>query len=409
MEAVVRRIWWTVGIVAALLMILAIALVMHARQEAERAPSPLTQTTAASASAPRESGTRVGPEATVAGQASTATVARGGAPVVEVCGLGPVRLSSAASEEENDQQLDEAVGHAPVPWVAMQASSDERIRAAGFALAEKIEPLVKLAAATRDASVYGIAQSACARVADDPSADADIAAAHKAWCALLSPAQRATLEPDNTIAWLQLAADADTRRDNVAVDEALRRAAAASLVVHHTMAAVEQVDRHGVATAATASNSALWIHRALGDAGLHSAVIPVALCGDRATASRREHCVQISERLLNKPQSVADLALGLALGKQVGLDESMLTQRRQEMEAVQAVDEARTERWNGKDRYACAVMLQQRDWLRKNGSQGEWRSARDAAVAKAGGSMEALLRRHQEGRDAEPQTAPVTR
>ncbi len=408
MEAVVRRIWWTVGIVAALLMMLAIALVMQARQEAERAPSTAAQVPASSASVPREGSVRAGADVAVAAQATTTAASRG-APVVEVCGLGPVRLSSAASEEENDQQLDEAVARAPVPWATMQASSDERIRAAGFALAEKIEPLVKLAAATRDASVYGIAQSACARIADDPGADADIAAANKAWCELLNPAQRAALEPDNTIAWLQLAADADTRRDNVAVDEALRRAAAASSVVHHTMAAVEQVDRHGVATAATASNSALWIHRALGDAGLHAAVIPVALCGDRATASRREHCVQVSERLLNKPQSVADLALGLALGKQVGLDESLLTQRRQEMEAVQAADEARTERWNGKDRYACAVMLQQRDWLRKTGSQGEWRTARDAAVAKAGGSMEALLRRHQEGRDAEPQTAPATR
>ncbi len=408
MEAVVRRIWWTVGIVAALLFALAIALVMHARREAERAPPTLAQAPMASASASRHGGTSAGADATVAAQVSS-TAAPRGAPVIEVCGLGPVRLSSAATEEENDQQLDEAVARAPVPWLAMQASSDERIRAAGFALAEKIEPLVKLAAATRDASVYGIAQSACARIADDPSADADTAATHKAWCELLNPAQRAALEPDNAIAWLRLAADADTRRDNVMVDEALRRAAAASSVGHDTMAAVEQVDRHAAATAATASNSALWIHRALGDAGLHSAVIPVALCGDRASGSRREHCAQISERLLSKPQSAADLALGLALGKQVGLDESMLTQRRQEMEAVQAADEARTDRWNGKDRYACAVMLQQREWLRKVGSQGEWRTARDAAVAKVGGSMEALLRRHQDGREAEPEAAPATR
>jgi hypothetical protein len=390
MHGTIRRIWWTVGTLCALVLVAAVALVVQARVEAVRAPdrsgAGVSAVNAAAVASRRPAAEPAAPAG--AAIASAETVARAGAKVVEVCGFEPVRLSSAASEEDNDQRLDEAVAQAPMPWTDMQASGDERIRAAGFALAARIEPLVKLAAQTRDATVYAMAQSTCASLGNDPANSA--AATDKAWCETLDADQRASLEPDNAVAWLALAADAEAKRDPTTVDDALRRAAAAPALRHHTIAAAAQVERH--AAQARPSAASLWVHRALEDAGLHSEVLPASICADRG---RREVCQQIAQRLLDQPNAIGDLAQGLALGRQLGLDEAMLARKRDELEAVQQVEAARMERWAGPERYGCAALGSKRDWARKAQAQGEWRAARDAAVAQAG-SLDALLKRFRE-------------
>lgn len=390
MHGTIRRIWWTVGTVSALLLVVALVLVVQARKEAaqaaERSAAGAAADRVAARSASRPAATPAAPDP--AAIASAETVVRAGAKVVEVCGFESVRLSSAASEGDNDQRLDEAVAQAPMPWTDMQASGDEAIRAAGFALAARIEPLVKLASQTRDASVYAIAQSTCASLGNDPSTTT--AATDKAWCETLDADQRASLEPDNAIAWLQLAADAEAKRDPTTVDDALRRAAAAPGLRHHTIAAAAQVERH--AATQRASAAALWVHRALEDAGLHSALLPSSICAERG---RREVCTQIAQRLLDQPNAIGDLAQGLALGRQLGLDEAMLARKRDELEAVQAAEATRMERWAGPERYGCAALGSKRDWARKVQAQGEWRAAREAAVAQAG-SMDALLKRYRE-------------
>ena len=117
-----------------------------------------------------------------------------------------------------------------------------------------------------------------------------------------------------------------------------------------------------------------------------------SICAER---SRRDVCQQIAQRLLDQPNAIGDLAQGLAIGRQLGLDEAMLARKREELEAVQAAEAARMERWAGPERYGCAALGGKRDWARKAQAQGEWRAARDAAVAQAG-SIEALLKRFRE-------------
>ncbi len=391
MDATIRRIWWGVGIVAASALLASVVLVAQARRDAQVAPpvvaaAPSRVALRPSIDANRTSATVVAPTS----PAARASAPRG-ARVVEICGTDPVRLSSAAGDDDNEQQLDEAVARSPVPWTDMQASADERIRAAGYALAGRIEPLAKLASQTREASVFAMAQAACARVAGDPSLAQP---ADQAWCETLDAQKRVALEPDNAAAWLLLAADAEAKQDAVAVDDALRRAAVAPSLAHHSMAAVTQVERY--AATSRASSALLWMHRALDDAGMHEPLLPVAICTERAAPNRREACTQIAQRLMEQPSSIGDLALGLAIGRQVGIDEALIARKRDELDAVQAAETARLEAWSGPDRYACVALAGKRDWLRKQQAQGEWRSARDAAIAKAG-SIEALVRRHREG------------
>ncbi len=390
MHGTIRRIWWTVGSVAALLLVVAVILVVRARAEAARVPELAAARATTRTVTPVSSQRPTSALAPMAGAASApvAALSRGAGNVIEVCGLPPVRLSSSANNEDNDRQLDDAVANAPTPWVDMQASSDERIRAAGFALGGRIEPLAKLAASTRDATVYAMAQSACVNLGNDPASGT--AATDKAWCETLDADQRTTLEPDNAIAWLQLAVDAESNRDATTVDDALRRAAAAPALRHHTTAAALQVDRH--AATARAAAAPLWVHRALEESGLRSALIPTSICAER---SRREVCLQIAQRLLDQPHAIGDLAQGLALARQAGLDEATLARKRDELEAVQLAETARIESLSGANRYSCAVLGGQRDWLRKTQTQGEWRAAREAAVAQAG-SFDALLQRHRE-------------
>jgi hypothetical protein len=397
MEGAIRRIWWSVGIAGALALVIAVVLVVQARREADAAPVSASSSAAPSRPAKATVGEAPGPVVTATRDAPVAARQadgrRPGARVVEVCGMDPVRLSSAAGDEENEQQLDDAVARASVPWADMQASADERVRAAGFALAGRIEPLAKLASQTRDATVYAMAQSTCVRVANDPAAAQP---ADQAWCETLDANKRAALEPDNAAAWLQVAAEAEARQDAAGVDEALGRAAAASTLVHHTMAAVMQVERFAGASA-RASQVSLWVHRAFDDAGAHAPLLPASVCAPerQGLPGRREVCQQLAQRLLDRPHAIGDLALGLVLARQVGVDEVIVGRKREELEAVQAAEAARLDAWSGADRYACATLANKRDWLRKHHQQGEWSSARDAALAKAG-SLDALLRQHRE-------------
>lgn len=419
MDVGIRRIWWAVGLVSLVFLLIATGLVVQARMQADAPPPADVNANAnargGAAAAPRATAGAADKRATlpapVQGAVSPAAVvvaAARGARQVEVCGVGPVPLAAAASEDDNQLHIEETLAQAPVPWADMQASADERIRAAGFALSQDIEEMVKLASRTRDAQVYAIAQTACralgtslgtslgssAGSAGGTSLGAVASAADKAWCETLTNAQRVVLEPDNAAAWIMAAGDAVERNDPASADDALRRAAVAPVLSHHAMAVVAQVERHAAA-GSTAANGALWVQRALQDSGQHSAVMPLSLCSERSLGTRREACQQLAQRLLDRPDTLADLALGLSLGRQVGVDDSLLVRKRAELDAVQAADHVRAQRWEGDNRYSCAALAGKREWLRKVQAQGEWRVSRDAAVSQVG-SMDALVRRHQD-------------
>jgi hypothetical protein len=84
--------------------------------------------------------------------------------------------------------------------------------------AESQRALVRLATTTSDANAYALAIFSCAPQFGH-TANGD--------CGLLSYAQWARIEPDNAVPWLYLAGDAERRRDQSTVEEALYRASKA--------------------------------------------------------------------------------------------------------------------------------------------------------------------------------------
>jgi hypothetical protein len=152
--------------------------------------------------------------------------------VVEVCGYGEVQLPP--DDPDPVQRIPAPVRRAALDSLdtLMLASDDAQVRAAalwmgarlrGRDVAQRVEQVARLAAASQDPFIYAMALEACkGRVGPERGS-----------CELLSPAQWVRLDPDNAVPWQALAAEAHAHDEPQAEDLALQFAARAARVDVH--------------------------------------------------------------------------------------------------------------------------------------------------------------------------------
>jgi hypothetical protein len=185
-------------------------------------------------------------------------------------------------------------------------------QAVASATAESRRALVRLATSTSDANAYALAIYSC-RWADESSIDD---------CALLSAAQWARIEPDNTVPWLNLAADAQRRNDRSALEAALNRASKA-----------RYSDLHGDQISELFASDALWtqsppvqVQLAIVLRGIQAALaIPdyqglMQYCGVAAQAdpTRAQTCGDLAATLIEHGRSAIDVLVGGRVAEQIG-------------------------------------------------------------------------------------------
>jgi len=296
----------------------------------------------------------------------------------EVCGFGPMEQPSvdAALREAALDQVD----------ALMLASDDAQFRAAALLIGARIrrgddrtriDSVARLAAGSQDPIVYAIALEACTR-----RTGVDAGA-----CALLSRTQWVRLDGDNALPWLELAAEARQQQAFDAEAEAMQRAALAHRIDAHAGLLPALVDRalgsqtpplqRMLALSAGWSAQAGWIPSHANQAQ--------AYCGADAVADRerRPTCETLAEALASRSTSVADLSVGLAIGRNLGWAGERLEALQQEQDAF---SEAGGFQAIGAD-FNCEGVDRLQAWTRQLAARGELQAMRDA-LARSGRSVE---------------------
>jgi len=242
-----------------------------------------------------------------------------------------------------------------------------------------LDTLVRMAADTRDARLYGLAFRTCsvAQLRQGGSA-----------CTVLSVEQWTRLDPDNAAPWLAQAAMAQQRRDESGTLQAMQRAARAQrsdegvgvlpamLIDQAPKEASAALPTLALLTQVAAVQSA-WV------TNNHQAEL--AWCRPEALADpeRRQACTDLAELLTAKSTTVIEHSIGTSLGQRLGWPDSRLDALRKDQQAV-AAPRADAQ---ALEPFSC-------DWARRELAQwravaqnGELAAAREAAretTAKAG-------------------------
>ena len=269
---------------------------------------------------------------------------------------------------------DAAGGEARQRWLAaMQASSDERQRAAGWLIGlvdtnDDAVPLrdrlATLAATSRDGHVQAYAWRAC-------RGDASLSSA----CQALAPDAWARIEPDNAAAWLAMAVD--PRLDGQAQREALRRAAGST-----------RLESHGPALHALAQAA-----QPRGAGGLDRVMMARDIVEARAdwlgSEALRQHCSDmlpadsplaqacdaLATLLATQAQSLPDLLEARETGQRVGWPAERLVALRDEEQALAALDR---QRFDAPRDLSCASLAHQDAFYADVGRLGEVAALREA-------------------------------
>ncbi len=298
---------------------------------------------------------------------------------VEVCGYGAVQL--AVDDPNPLQRVPLVLRHAALDQVEarLAAHPEAAVRAAGLLIGARgrvagsrarIQQLARLAVSTQDAAVYLLALRGC-RTYGETDAGA---------CALLSRAQWARLDPDNLHPWLELAAEAAARDDAPAEAEAMRQAAQArhsdaragllpALVAQALGPPVPGLQRALAASLARSLDDG-WT--------LTSSLHADAYCAAEALAdgSRAAVCDAVARTLAEHSQSLADVASGAAIGRQLGWPTERWQGWLHEQQALLQLGEAGSAAAANDLDFSCARLAQRQAWSRAVGAQGELASLR---------------------------------
>ncbi len=249
-------------------------------------------------------------------------------------------------------------------WVlAMQASADDRVRAAGWLIGMPAgsvvdrDRLATLAASSADPVVQAYAQRVCR--SDAASSSACLALPLDAW---------ARVEPDNAAAWLALAAD--PRADAAQQRGALHQAAAATRFDSHMLqlhplaraaqpAGIDDGDRLAMAQDIVATRGDWMATEAL---RLHCNGI------DADEADTSKTCGAIAELLQAKAQTLPDLQQVRELGPRLGWNEARREALRDEAARLAAATRHVPE---AEDPADCAAAARRLDYLAEVGRVGE--------------------------------------
>jgi hypothetical protein len=238
---------------------------------------------------------------------------------VEVCGVGWVEANADGTLVDPDRVTeDPAIVDAARAIVAeLRASADEFERAIGLVLDDAAdrgwpEQIAQEAITTADPRIYAFAYGACG------------AAQSEGNCSRLSAEQWARLDEGNALPWLFVLADAASRREREAVDEALYRIASSRRVEErgHDIAA-PIVARAGTSDPQLMAATLLAV-RAVGVAAALRAPdlgqLTAFACSPAALAdnNRRQLCDGAAVTLAERSNTAMTAAIGSSLGRGVG-------------------------------------------------------------------------------------------
>lgn len=306
---------------------------------------------------------------------------------VEVCGYGPVQLPS---DDPNPlQRIPLAVRQAALAQAEAQmlAHPQAAVRAAALLIGararlgngpQRIQQLARLAAASQDPAAYAIALQAChawAHAGTDGNTEAGA-------CALLSRAQWARLEPDNLQPWLEMAAEAAAQNDDEAEADAMRRAALAPRSDERAGLLPALVAQAlGPQVPALQRALALSLARGIQDGWVlaHSNHAD-AWCSSLeagAEPARQAVCGAVAQTLMARSRSLADVASGMAIGRQLGWSaERLHAGQQQQRVAMQLVESADDTASTGLD-FSCERLALRQAWSRRIGERGELAALRE--------------------------------
>jgi hypothetical protein len=294
---------------------------------------------------------------------------------VEVCGIGSVNLASPEAEayvKRTSDDSDAAMGRlakalqgsddagarslglylgsiragaeAARGFVAQEAdcgadeACQQRRNAASMRIFEEggqpsIDTLARSASATRDPMVYAVAVQACRRAgaSDGPSGA----------CQLVSAEQWARLDPDNAIAWLEVAASARSRKDAEAEAEALQRVASAresrlygdrlpDIALSMLPSDVSALERQQVTVTLMGIFSA-WTFPD------YQAVTRYCSVEAVRDANRSQSCDAIASALVSRGSTLIDVGVGIRVGERVGWSGEKLTDVSMQRDAMRAI------------------------------------------------------------------------
>jgi hypothetical protein len=272
--------------------------------------------------------------------------------IVEICGLGmqDVKTDPKELEDRYQREIDQAV---EVLIAQMLLSPDTRTQLAGLRLklvpvtvalwaqspngaaASKeqftkqaspwVDRLTSLAASSKDAALYAQAAQFCFDRTEFPA------------CARVSMAQWARLDPHNMSPWRWLLASASMRKDQLGVQEALHQMSQATSSTNYfgfllTELALASTAQHTDIRNAAAVALASWIFvvNLSGDGSIIDACSKVA----SADANRRQVCDRIAHRMVDLGETVMDVGLGAAVGRNTGWSTESAAQISEEAHAL---------------------------------------------------------------------------
>jgi hypothetical protein len=189
--------------------------------------------------------------------------------------------------------------------------------------------LVRLATTTSDADAYALAIFSCTPGGGN-TANGD--------CALLSYPQWARIEPDNAVPWLYMAGDAEGRRDQSTVEEALYRASKARYSDPHLDRILGLVTSNATAALSPTvqidlAGSLLSIQGGLPHPNL-SVVMHYCGIAVRSDPNRVQTCGDLAATLIEHSRTAIEVLIGGRVAERVGWSYPRLAALRDEADAM---------------------------------------------------------------------------
>lgn len=320
----------------------------------------------------------------------------------ELCGLGRVKADESgrprdmapihtAAQRARQQVLPLLIGSpddnlraAGLLMVALDASGPSEVALDGLldgGASRARDELASLAAFKGTPQVYAWAMRACQQQRGEGA------------CRLLSAEQWARLEPGNAMAWLQVAADAQLRRDEPAVAEAMYRVsqaaksdarpgALAAVVLAKLPPEADLVSRIGLANELARLETRAELP--LVAASQH--------CGAREVrdANRQQVCVAVAEVLARRGSTAAEAALAASIGERAGWPAERVAAAAEERDALAQVVVA-----SQADAWSCNALAQSLARIHETARHGELATLRGALKRSTDGAA-VLARRYRE-------------
>ncbi len=250
--------------------------------------------------------------------------------------------------------------------------ASQRMRAAAT------EPLVKLALAGSDPTIYAMAVYACGGS-----------------CASISYAGWTKIEPDNAAVWLMLAAEASTRKDIAARDAALQRAANAKAFDTRIPSLAAVFDGDAVKRQSPLGQVSIGIAmiglNALPTITSTGALGTICLGREPLDEKRKSICNLLASKMLKTEESMVGRMMATGVGKKLGWDEARLQALRDEYAIAMglSLDASFSEK-----PYSCDSLTKSSRWVQKSLSKGERALAREY-VAESGKTLAELAEKYR--------------